>query len=357
MKAIVVTPKQMNSLELTDREVPELGKNQMLLEVQKVGICGTDRDIIAGFYGEAPKGSTKLTLGHESLCRVRQIGAGVKIPFNRGELVVPTVRRPCWENCLNCRHAESDFCTTGDYKEHGIKQLDGFASGLALTDASYVVRLPEALSEVGVLLEPLTVVEKGLIQTFLIQSSRLKWKPTKALVLGAGPVGLLAAAILRLKGLEVDAVATRSKESLKAKLVEQTGARYINAKQTDLHILDAKYDIVFEVTGSPPIALEAQDLIRVNGVVCYLGIYRQEVDTQNTGKLFTDMVLGNKIHFGSVNANRSYFERGAKDLMRIKKRWPTFLERIITKKAKPEDLLSAYRPETQEEIKTVIEFS
>jgi len=340
-----------------DVAVPEPKKGQVLLEVLKVGICGTDRDIIAGFYGESPSGASKLTLGHESLCLVSSLGPGVKEPFKKGDLVVPTVRRSCPENCLNCRSGQSDFCTTGDYKEHGIKQLDGFASEYALSDSNYIVKLPSALSMTGVLLEPLTVVEKGIIQTFLIQDSRLNWKPRKALVLGAGPVGILAVALLRLRGLQVDAVATRSEESLKARLVRQTGAGYINAKKTDLHTLDGMYDIVFEVTGSPAIALEAQDLIRVNGVVCYLGIYRQEQDTmQDVGKLFTDLVLGNKIHFGSVNANKSYFERGAKDLILIKRRWPDLLGKMITKGSKPEDLSRAYSPETQEEIKTVINF-
>ena len=359
LKAIVVTPKQKDSLRLIyDSPVPDPGIGEVQLEVLRVGVCGTDRDIIAGFYGEAPEESSTLTIGHESLCRVRDIGS--KVPAGRrlkkGNLVVPTVRRPCLENCLNCRSGESDFCTTGNYREHGIKGLNGFASEISVTNASYVVKLQESLSEVGVLLEPLTIVEKGVIQTSLIQNSRLKWKPTKALVLGAGPVGLLATAILRLRGLDVDAIATRSEESLKARLVTQTGSKYINAKETDIHSLDNRYDIVLEVTGSPSIALEAQQLIRTNGVVCYLGIYKQEQDTENAGKLFTDMVLGNKIHFGSVNANKTYFERGARDLSAMMKKWPGFLEKIITTRAKPEDLSTAYSPESEEEIKTIIAF-
>ncbi len=217
-------------------------------------------------------------------------------------------------------------------------------------------QIARGVSDVGVLLEPLTVVEKGLVQTFLIQESRLKWKPKRVLVLGAGPVGLLATATLRLRGLEVDTIATRSEESLKARLVEQTGAKYINSKKTDIHSLDFKYDIVFEVTGSPSIALESQELIGQNGIVCYLGIYREAQETEDVGKLFTEMVLGNKVQFGSVNANKTYFERGAKDLVLIKKRWPAFLEKMITKRAKPTDLLGAYSPETQEEIKTTIDF-
>jgi glucose 1-dehydrogenase len=355
MRAIVVTPKTPNSLELDDLPVPVPKGKEILLEVERIGICGTDRDIISGFYGEPPEGSTKLVLGHESISRVAKTGKSVRM-FKVGDLVVPTVRRKCPENCLSCRSGESDMCLTGHYREHGIKQLDGFASDFAISDSSFVVKLPTSLAEVGVLLEPLTIVEKGLFQTYSLQSQRLRWKPKKALVLGAGPVGLLATAALRLKNLEVDTVATRSEDSLKAKLVESTGAKYVNSSRVPLHSLDYKYDMVFEITGSPSIAVEAQDLIGVNGVVCYLGIYREDTEFQNVGKLFTELVLGNKLHFGSVNANRSYFVKGVDDLVKMKRRWPGFLEKMITGKNRPEDYAKAYSHEDQEEIKRVIEF-
>jgi glucose 1-dehydrogenase len=355
LRAIAVTPKTPNSLELANLPVPVPGRKELLLEVQRIGICGTDRDIISGFYGEPPVGSTKLVLGHESISRVHEVGKSVR-GLKKGDLVVPTVRRNCPENCLSCRTGESDMCLTGHYREHGIKQLNGFASDFALTDSSFVVKLPESLEEVGVLLEPLTIVEKGLFHTYKLQSQRLRWKPKRALVLGAGPVGLLATAILRLKNLEVDTVATRSAESLKARLVETTGAKYVSASKVSLHSLDYRYDMVFEITGNPAIAMEAQDLIGVNGVVCYLGIYREDKETQNVGKLFTELVLGNRLHFGSVNANRSYFETGVKDLVKIRRKWPGLLEKMITRRARPEDYAKAYTPEDQEEIKTIIEF-
>ncbi|MGD0477674.1 MAG: glucose 1-dehydrogenase [Nitrososphaerales archaeon] len=356
MKAIVVTPKKQGSLRLEDLEEPKQGKNDVLLEVQKVGICGTDRDIIEGFYGEAPEGGDFLVLGHESLCRVAELESNVT-GLRAGDLVVPTVRRDCWEHCLNCRSGESDMCLTGDYKEHGIKGLHGFARELAVSDGRYIAKLPESLAGTGVLLEPMTIVEKGLVQTYRVQEARMKWEPKRALVLGAGPVGLLATALLRLEGLEVHTVATRSEESLKARLVEETGAAYINAKEVALSRLEYKYDIVFEITGSTTLALEAQSLIGVNGIVSYLGIYKNEVAKEDAGRIFTNLVLGNQVHLGSVNANKSYFTRGAKDLLRISKKWHGLLGKMITKVSKPEDYEGAYGPENEEEIKSVIEFN
>jgi threonine dehydrogenase-like Zn-dependent dehydrogenase len=124
-----VTPKVKDSLRVADVPVPVPSKNEALLRVIRIGICGTDRDIIAGFYGEAPAGSDYLILGHESLCRVEKLGKRSST-FKVGDLVVPTVRRSCPENCLNCRNGESDMCYTGHYREHGIKQLNGFAVNL-----------------------------------------------------------------------------------------------------------------------------------------------------------------------------------------------------------------------------------
>jgi threonine dehydrogenase-like Zn-dependent dehydrogenase len=321
----------------------------------KAGVCGTDMDIISGFYGEAPAGSPYLVLGHESLSRVEDAGPGVR-DFKRGDLVVPTVRRNCTENCLNCRNNESDMCLTGHYKEHGIKGLHGFASEFAVTDSRFVVKLPEALSEVGVLLEPLTIVEKGIDQVFLMQHARMEWKPTKALVLGAGAVGLLATALLRLRGLEVSTVARKPEDSMKAKLVASTSASYVDSEETPLSSMENRFDIVFEATGASSVALEAQNLCDANGVVSFVGIYRSKVATEDAGRVFTNLVLGNRLYFGSVNANISYFKQGVQDLMGMSRRWNGFLERIITERVPVSEWEKAYSPRGEDDVKTILQF-
>ncbi len=353
MKAVAVTPGKQDSQSLVEQPQPVPEEKETLLRVLRVGVCGTDRDIIAGFYGEAPPGEGRLVIGHESLCRVEEAGGS---GFGKGDLVVPTVRRPCPERCLNCANGESDMCLTGHYSEHGIKGLHGFAREFAATDSLFLTRLPESLVEVGVLLEPLTVAEKGIFQAYVMQQSRMKWEPRKALVLGAGPVGLLATALLRLMGLEVHTAATRPNESLKAKLVGQLGAGYVNVKEEPLNQVEHRFDLVLEVTGSSWVALEAQNLTSQNGVVSFLGIYREQTATEDAGRIFTNLVLGNRVYFGSVNANRNYFDMGAKDLVRIESRWPGFLGSLITRRVGVEDFQQAYEPESEEEVKTVLEF-
>ncbi len=350
LKAVVVTPGAAGTLRLADVPAPVSTPGEALLKVVKVGVCGTDRDIIAGFYGEAPPGSTELVIGHESLCRVQE-GAG----WAKGDLVVPTVRRSCPENCKSCANGQSDMCLTGNYREHGIKLLNGFGSEYAVTDARYLVKLDESLSEVGVLLEPLTIAEKGIEQAFLVQSQRMQWEPRDAVVLGAGAVGLLATCLLRLRGLEVKTVATRPAESLKARLVSQTGAEYVDAKVRPISTLENGCDIMVEATGNTGVALEAQNLIRPTGIASYLGVYRSEVVSEDAGKAFTGLVLGNRVHMGSVNANRRYFETGAQDLVKTRTTWPGLLESMLTLTFRLNEAPEAYRGEGVDDVKTVVE--
>lgn len=354
MRSIAVIPGKADSISLKEVKMPEPSENEILLRVEKVGICGTDRDIIKGIYGEAPLGSDYLIIGHESLCRVEEADANGE--FSKGELVVPTVRRSCSENCLACRMGMSDMCFTGSYKEHGIKGLHGFAREFATTDSSYVVKLPDSLSEVGVLLEPLSIAEKGVTQALNLYKSRLPLEPEKLLVLGAGPVGILATALLRLKGYEVDTVATRSNDSLKAKLVNLTGADYIDSNSTPISSLQEKYDIVFELTGNTNVAFEAHKIAKKNGIVAFLGIYSSMTASEDFGKIFTDIVLTNSLQFGSVNANKRYFVEGVKDMIEMQKKWPSLLKSMLTGIFKPEDYKQAYYRKGSDDIKSIIAF-
>ena len=273
--------------------------------------------------------------------------AGIK----KGDLVVPTVRRP--DACLNCQSGESDMCVTGQYKEHGIKHLHGFCSEYSTSDLNFLVSVPSELSEVAVLLEPTSVAEKGIFQSFKIQE-RMIWKPQKALVLGTGPVGLLTVLLLRLRGLDVTAVATRPKDSLKARIVEKIGGTYINANDQTINSL-GKFDLIMEETGVASLAAEAQGLVNNNGVLCLLGIYRPNLATQDIGHSYDDIVLGNKITFGSVNANKKYFLRGLEDFATIQRRYPGVLESLFTRVVPPTGFLQAYDP-SKDDIKSVIDF-
>ena len=353
MKALIVKPHKPNSIELRNVKKPVPSEHHVLLETLFVGIDGTDQEINEGKYGAPPEGSDFLVLGHEALTRITAVGDSVK-GFSIGDLVVPTVRRPCWENCLNCRKGEVSMCLTGNYFEHGIYKLHGFASEYALCDSNFLVKIPGELENVAVLLEPLSVTEKAVSEVFKIQQ-RMMWEPKRALVLGAGPLGLLAGILLRLRGLEVYSLATRPKDSLKAKIVNHVGGTYFNITKTPLNTLSLEFDLIVEATGNVGVAIESLPLLGVNGVLCFLGVYREKEVCQDFGKVLTGIVLGNRLIFGSVNSDKVHFEAGIRDLFEIQRRYGSVIERLITAKLSINDFRRAFLP-GETTIKTVVCF-
>jgi threonine dehydrogenase-like Zn-dependent dehydrogenase len=116
------------------------------------------------------------------------------------------------------------MCQTGEYSERGIKGLDGYQTQYVIDKEEYVVRVPAELEAVGVLMEPLSIVEKAIDEALRIQIVRCPEAATtpdwifgrRCLVAGLGPVGLLAAMVLCLRGAEVyglDVVASASARS------------------------------------------------------------------------------------------------------------------------------------------------
>ncbi|GCC10342.1 L-threonine 3-dehydrogenase [archaeon] len=356
MKVIGVIPGKKESAHIIDVDKPEISSSEVRVKVLRVGICGTDHEIDQGLYGEAPEGEDFLILGHESLGIVEETGRDVK-GFEKGDMVVSTVRRPCPENCLNCRSGENDMCLTGNFKERGIKSLHGFMAEYYKEIPEYLVKIPEELSDVGVLLEPLSIVEKAIMQTFKIQE-RMKWKPKTALVLGAGPIGLLATFVLRDMGINTYTLALDSIDSKKARLVMESGASYIDSTKEPIPELGEKLgniDFILEATGSSTVSFQAMDILGINGVLALTGITggdkKLEVDAD---RLNLSLVLGNKLIFGSVNANITYFRKGVKHMQNFEVKWPGLLSKLISRKVAFEDFKEALLRK-KDDIKVIIE--
>lgn len=356
MKAVVVVPGVPGSATL--REVPTLapGPGEVLVRVAEVGIDGTDTEIDEGLYGEAPLGESFLIIGHEALGQVERIGARVG-GVQPGDLVVATVRRP--GGCPNCRAGESDMCLDGDYTERGIKGRHGFMAEYYAEAPAHLVPVPPGFKAFAVLLEPLSIAEKAVAQAFAIQR-RMLWEPRQALVLGTGTIGLLVALLLRNLGLEVMAVGLESPDvpSVRQKLLWTVGARYVSSAITPILKLPAtlgRIDLVIEATGSSQVAFDAMQILGRNGVLCLLGITGGDRTIAVPGdRINLETVLGNKVVFGSVNANRRHFELGVRHFAEFEQRWPGLLSRFITKRLP----LMAFREglaSRREHIKVVLE--
>ncbi len=333
MKAIVVHPGQPQSIHMRDVPDPALKPDQVAVKVLRVGLCGTDMEINEGLYGRAPEGLDYLILGHENFGVVEEVGKKVK-GLQRGNFVVSTVRRPCGR-CYNCAHGENDLCTSGAYTERGIKGRHGFMAEYYVESPQYLNKIPQGAKEIGVLLEPMSVVEKGIEHAFRIQK-RMLWKPRLAVVLGAGPVGLLAAAVLRNRGLRTVVVGREPQGDPRAQIVPQMGADYFSVEKGSLNDLPKHFgplDLVVEATGSSAVAFAAMQSLAPNGILCLLSVTGGDKTVlEPTDQINQDLVLRNNVVFGSVNANPRHFRMGVRDLAATEKKHPHLLEKLITQR-------------------------
>jgi glucose 1-dehydrogenase len=347
MRALTVEPGIAGSLRLEEFKVPGPARGAVLVRAVSLGVCGTDREIIAAKYGEAPPGHRRLIIGHESLGRI--VEAPGDSGLAEGDLVVGIVRHPDPVPCANCAAGEWDMCRNGHYTEHGIKALDGFGSDFYRLDPEFVVKVDPALGDLAVLTEPASVLAKAWEHIERI-GRRAVWMPQCVLVTGAGPVGLLAALLGTQRSLEVH-VLDHAVDGPKPELVRALGATYHSGMLSDL---PRDFDIIIEATGATALVADVVSHSSPNGIICLLGVTEPgAAEPVDVGAWNSSLVLGDRVVFGSVNANRRHYEAAVSALRRSDHQW---LRRLITRRVP----LSAW-PEAFEhrkhDVKTVIDFA
>jgi threonine dehydrogenase-like Zn-dependent dehydrogenase len=335
MKAIAVVPGKPNSVHLADLMKPSVSDvpdgRGVLVRVLRVGVDGTDREINQAEYGAAPDGYDFLVVGHEGFGQVEAVGKNVSF-IRPGDYVVATVRRPGFS--IYDKIGLQDMTTDDRYFERGINLRHGYLTEYYVEDEEFVVKVPRGLGEVGVLLEPMTVAQKGIAQAYEIQRRLKVWQPRKAAIMGSGTLGLLASLVLRLRGLEVTTFGRTSRPYLNADLLERIGARYVNtAEQSieDATRASGPFDLIFEGTGSSAVVFESMLALAKNGVLVLTSItganHTLEVAAD---RINLEFVLGNRVMVGSVNASRENFENGVRDMSQAESEYPGWLARLLT---------------------------
>lgn len=335
MKAIAVTPGTPNSAHLVEMPKPTVEEipngRGVLVKVLRVGVDGTDKEINAAEYGAAPPGYDFLVTGHEGFGVVEQVGENVH-ELKPGDYVVATVRRP--GHSIYDLIGTNDMTTDDTYYERGINLRHGYLSEFYADDAEFIVKVPRGLKEVGVLLEPMTVVQKGITQAYEIQRRLKVWKPKRAAVLGAGTIGLLATLVLKLRGIEVVTFGKTPKPYLNSDLIEALDAKYVSTDDISVHDHAAQngaFDLIFEATGYSPIVFDAMQALAKNGVLVLSSVTGGNRKTEvPSDKINLQFVLGNKVMVGTVNANREYFESGVKDMSAAVLEYGDWLSRLLT---------------------------
>ena len=324
MQALTIVPGQKGSTRLDDVGEPAADSGA-LVDIVAVGVCGTDRDLLDGQYGAPPPGESRLIIGHEALARVREAPRDSQLA--PGDWVVPIVRMPDPVPCENCGAGEWDMCSNGRYTEHGIKELHGFARERARVPARFLVPIDARLGAdgTGVLLEPTSVVAKAWDHIERI-GKRSVWRPRRALVTGAGPVGLLASLLAKQRGLAVTLL-DRNVTGPKPELARRLGVDYVGS---DVSGAASKADVIIECTGAAPVILDVIAAAPPNAIVCLLGLSPAGrgvlVDMASVNQ---SLVLENNVVFGSVNANRAHYEMAARALQAAD---PAWLRALITRR-------------------------
>jgi glucose 1-dehydrogenase len=339
MKAVAVIPKREKSVHLVEMDEPKVNEIKdgrgVLVEVLRVGACGTDREINNGEYGTAPEGFDFLVLGHENFGRVAETGENVR-EFQKGDYVVATVRRP--GGSIYDKIGAQDFTTDTEYFERGISRLHGYMAEFYAESADFLVKIPPAIAEIAVLLEPLSIIEKGLKQADDIQRRLKIWRPKTAAVLGTGNVGLLTVMALRMRGFEVHGFGKQAREGyLNAELCAAIGATYDSTDE--LSVIDSvkkygEYDLIFECTGYSPIIFDAMQSLNENGILILSSVTggERKTDAVPSDKINQQFVLGNRAMVGTVNASREHFEMGVRDLALCEAMHAGWLKRMMTHK-------------------------
>ena len=343
MRALSVVPGSPDSATVEERPDPPESDGAVLVDGLLMGVCGTDVEIVKDGYGVPPAGATRLVLGHESLGRVREAPQGSG--FAKGDLVAGVVRRP--DGCAACADDQWDMCLDGGYVERGIKAADGYGATSWRADPRFLVKLDASLGDLGVLLEPTSVVAKAWEQVDRI-GSRAYWKPRTALVTGAGPIGLLAALLGVQRGLEVTVV-DLSTDGVKPDLVRDLGATYSSAKVRDLGL---RPDVVIECTGVGDLVFACLESTGPNAVVALTGISasRAEMQTPLTA-VNKELVLSNEVIFGSVNAAKRHYPQAAAALTAAD---PAWLARLVTRRVPLADWAKAL-VKNDDDVKVVVD--
>ena len=353
MKAVAVFPEERALRLVEHREPAILAPGDVVVRVLDVGFCGTDREIASYRMGSPPPDSPYLILGHEAIGEVVEVGSSVR-RIRPGDLVVPTVRRPCRrETCRACRMGRPDFCLSGEYSQRGIKDAHGFLCEKFADDARWLQPVPRELRDVGVLTQPLALAETAIAELEQVQK-RLPWSALgetggsgkRALVLGAGPVALLGTMALVVRGYKVTIYSHHGRGE-KAEFAESVGAQFVSADEEKLQSLAGhlgRIDVMFEATGATPDALAAMEHLGRNGVYLLTGIPgRRGAFTLDAGYLLHGMVQRNQVIIGPVHPSAEAYRAAIQDLGLFARRWPGALQRLIASRVSIDEAPDAFR--------------
>lgn len=262
-QAIMTAPGEIKIHEI---EAPQPGKDEVLLEIQRIGICGSDVHV---FHGLHPYTSYPVVQGHEYSATLAAVGDGVE-GLSPGMKVTSMPQIVCGE-CAPCLRGDYHICDV--LKVQGF-QAPGCAQEYWVTDASTIVPLPDSFSfEQGALVEPVSVAVHSTSRAGDIEGHNVA-------VLGAGPIGNLIGQVAQAFGARV--LITDLSE-YRLGIAQQCGLdNTSNAAEESLATAaerifgSAGFDVVLECVGVEDTMTAAIDNIQKGGRIVVVGVFGEK---------------------------------------------------------------------------------
>lgn len=295
-------------IEAEEVAVPVIGDGEALLKVSACGFCGSDINIVAGTH---PRAKAPLTLGHELSGRIEQMNAS-RSTLQVGDQVTVFPLISCGY-CYACTHGNPHVCR--QLRLFGF-DVDGGMSEYVKVPVDSLIKLPDEMSpQIGALIEPLAVTVHG------VGRARLE-DVNLAVVLGAGPIGLLTALVAKQRGIPNLLISDVLPSRLE--LAESLGLRAVRAGEELKSMVtelsgDNGADLLFECAGHPSSAREMTTLVRSRGVIVNLSVFKNPVEIDMQAVNFKEI---------DIVGSRVYERKDFLDAIDIAMRLP--LERIIS---------------------------
>lgn len=256
-------------LALREVDEPEAGPGEVLIEVAFAGICGTDLHIAAGEYPASPP----VTLGHEVSGTVAAIGPGVTAVRPGDEVTTETYFSICGV-CRYCRSGLPNLCP--ERKSIGSGVNGGFARYVVVPEHN-VHRLPPGVGlKLGALTEPLACVVHNVQELTQLSAGEV------AVILGPGPIGLLALQVCKANGATTVVIGTNV-DTTRLHAARRLGADHVlNIQEVGAAAVQQRVaaltggwmaDVVFECAGAAPAAETALQLVRRGGRYGQIGLF------------------------------------------------------------------------------------
>jgi threonine dehydrogenase-like Zn-dependent dehydrogenase len=251
-----------STITVEERPIPELGANDVLVEVSHCGICGTDLHLVFDHYGRP--GSI---LGHEWSGTVAAAGDAVAAEWEPGTRVVGNPTGGCGK-CRACRKGRPSVCLDRPSEPMSSTPSTGAYCRYKAVPAARLSRIPAELPiRAAALTEPTAVALHSVNLSGVTADDHV-------LVTGAGPVGLLTLAVLRARGIH-DVTVSEPAERRRARAQELGAVRVVHPDELPQSTVakppDEAFSVVFECSGNPRAAESAFDQLDYAGVLVYVG--------------------------------------------------------------------------------------